>query len=140
MKKIIFISILLLSFWACSSRPEPNLQLSNPDAFAFDLGDSWEVNASVKATGFAQVEKDDDYLAKLSFSVDLITPNSDSLSAVFNEIVDEKDIEEFSDFILEAQIEVDNAFGLGDYKLVFNVKDEYSDQTKSISVDFNLSK
>ncbi len=68
----------------------------------------------------------------LSYSVDLVTPNSDTLVSVYNEIVNETDTEEFMDFILEAQIEIESTFGQGDYKLIFNVKDELSGQKKSI--------
>jgi len=134
------ISVIIIGLWACTSRPEPNLELSNPEAFYFDLGDTWEVNASVKTMGFAQREMDDGYSVKMSYTIDLITPNSDSLAAIYNELVDEENNEEFMDFILEAQIEVDSSFGEGNYKLIFHVKDEYSAQTESIAVDFNLTK
>ena len=138
MRKLFIFT--LFGLWACSGRPEPNLILSNPEAFAFDLGDSWEVNASVNAAGFAQIEKNDEYFIKLSYSVDLISPTSDTLFSIYNESLDEKDVEEFIDIILEAQIEIDSTFGPGSYGLIFNVKDDYSEQTKSIDVDFKLSK
>lgn len=134
-------AIILVPFiWACSSEPEPNLELSNPEAFSFDLGDNWEVNASVGARGFSQKEEDDNYTVNLSYSVDLVTPSSDTLASVYNEIVDETDTEKFMDFILEAQIEIESTFGQGDYTLIFNVKDELSGQKKSMTVDFKLSK
>ena len=123
-KYIPYLSVII--FFACSCRPEPNLMLSSPEAFAFDLGDSWEVNASVTAKDFAQVEKEDQYFVKLSYSVDLVSPESDSLKSIYNESIDQQDSEEFLDIILEAQIEIDSTFGEGKYKLVFNVIDEYS--------------
>ena len=138
MKKINYIIILFLSLWACSE-PEPDLQLSNTEAFAFDLGDSWEVNASVKAIGFAEEEKDDKYVVKLSYIVDLVTPNSDSLVSIFSNTVNESNEEEILDLILEAQIELDSSFSPGNYFLIFNVTDEYSSQTKSIKVKFDLT-
>ena len=138
MKKFIIISFLLFAFSACSG-PEPNLQLSSPEAFAFDLGDSWEVNASIKAIGFLVEEKEETYSSKLSYSVDLISQN-DSLVAIYNNRVDKNETEEILDIMLEAQIEIDSTFGEGDYKLIFNVTDDLSKQTKSLSLDFNLSK
>lgn len=122
---------------ACSE-PEPNLQLSNPEAFAFDLGDSWEVNASIKAVGFL-VEEEELYSAKLSFSVDLIS-NKDSLPSIFNDQIDESSGEEILDLMLDAQIEIDSTFAEGDYKLLFHVTDILSNQNDTISVAFNLSK
>lgn len=139
MKSIILVFIVV-GLVACSSKPEPNLELSNPEAFSFDLGDGWEINASVSAKGFAQKEEDDNFNVNLSYSVDLVTTNSDTMVAVFNETVNETDTEEFMDFILEAQIEIESTFGSGNYKLIFNVKDELSGQRKNLAVDFNLHK
>ena len=169
MKKFILISFLLFAFSACSG-PEPNLQLSSPEAFAFDLGDSWEVNASIKAKNFSQLTSEeyvlksgreiikikdgyvilddkvktklleDNYHNHIYFTVDLISPLSDTLKSIFNDTVSQSNSEEILDTMLEAQIEIDSTFGIGDYKLIFNVTDVLSKQTKSLSLDFNLSK
>ena len=138
MQKSILILSLVFFFFSCSGS-EPNLQLSNPEAFAFDLGDSWEVNASIKAIGFLVEEKEGNYFSKLSYSVDLIS-QYDSLVAIYNDRVDKNGTEEILDIMLEAQIEIDSSIEEGDYKLIFNVTDELSKQTKSLSVDINLSK
>lgn len=138
MKTYIYLFTVIILFFACSE-PEPDLQLSNPEAFSFDLGDSWEVNSSVKAKGFAQNEKDDSYSINLSYSVDFLSI-SDTLLAIYNDKVTDTNQEEILDYILEAQIEIDSTFGEGDYTLIYNVKDELSEQEKTISVDFNLSK
>lgn len=137
MKKLIMLSILFLSFFACSD-PEPNLQLFNGEAFAYDIGDSWEVNATVNAKGFLQKEVGDTYQLKLSYSVDLVTPESDSLISIYSDIIEEMSNEELIDIPLEAQIEIDSTFIEGIYSLVFNVKDEFSNQFKSVKINFNL--
>jgi hypothetical protein len=139
MKKLIIISFLILSLFACSE-PEPNLQLFNAEAFAYDIGDSWEVNATVNVKGFLQREIEDSYRLKLSYSVDLVTPESDSLTSIFNDVVEETNDEEIVDLPLEAQLEIDSAFTEGVYSLFFNVKDEYSNQYKSVKVNFDLLK
>jgi hypothetical protein len=77
---------------------------------------------------------------KLSYSVDLVTPESDSLNSIFNDVIEEINDEEIVDIALEAQIEIDSTFSEGIYVLLFNVKDEFSNQTKSIKVNFNLMK
>ena len=64
----------------------------------------------------------------------------DTLFSVYTDKVEESFNEELIDFILEAQIEIDYSFGKGEYEVIFNVKDEFSNQTKSISVKFNLAK
>lgn len=138
MKKLFISFFAIVSFFSCSG-PEPNLELTNPEAFSFDLGDSWEINSSVKAKGFAQKEMDDSYSINLFYSVDFLS-ESDTLLAIYNDSIKETANEEFLDYILEAQIEIDSTFGEGDYTLIYNVKDELSKQKKTISVDFNLSK
>ena len=139
MKNIIFISLSIIIFFACSE-PEPDLQLSNPEAFAFDIGDSWEVNASVKAMGFAQSESEEYYLTNLTYSVDLIDSELDTLDAIFSDEITENSVEELSDIILEAQLEIDSSFSAGNYKLIFHVLDVLSNQEEMIVVDFDLSK
>ncbi len=140
MKNTLYIIVLFFGIWACSGKPEPNLELFNPDAFAFDIGDSWEVNASVYAKGFAQNEKNDKFEIKLSYSVDLVTAELDTMISIYSDNVNENSSEEFIDLPLEAQIEFDSSFTEGNYKLIFNVKDELSNQTKSIEVNFDLTK
>jgi len=139
--KLFLISFVLLLFVAaCSDKPEPNLELFSPEAFAFDVGEYWEVNSTIYAKGFDYQERDDIFVAKLSYSVDLITAKSDTIFSIFDDWYEEESPEEFVDLSLDAQIEIDSSFTQGLYHLVFNVKDEFSNQTKSISVEFNLSK
>lgn len=137
MKKLVIISFLILSLFACSE-PEPNLELFNGEAFAYAIGDSWEINATVNAKGFLQKEFEDTYQLKLSYSVDLVTPESDSLISIYSDIIEEMSDEELIDIPLEAQIEIDSTFTEGKYSLVFNVKDEFSNQFKSVKINFNL--
>lgn len=139
MKNILILVSVLVFILGCSE-PEANLQLSNPEAFAFDLGDSWEVNASVKSKGFKQLEQDDKFEAKINYLVDIITPQSDTIVNIYSDKINLKETEEILDIILEAQIEIDSSFGQGDYKLIFNVTDELSTQADTISVAFNLMK
>ncbi len=139
-KKYLTTFLILIIIWACSGKPEPNLQLFNAEAFAYDIGDSWEVNATVNAKGFLQKEVEDTYHLKLSYSVDLVTPALDSLTSIYSDIIEEISDEELIDIPLEAQIEIDSNFSEGKYSLVFNVKDEFSNQFKSVAVEFNLTK
>ena len=60
--KHFVLTILFINLFACNNKPEPNLELFSPEAFAFDIGESWEVNASVYAKGFGQIEKNDQSL------------------------------------------------------------------------------
>lgn len=134
----IIIYLLLISFLGCKSRPEPNLELFSPEAFAFNIGDSWEVNSSVNVKGFQKKKEGNKFKAQLSYNIDLITPKSDSLVSIFkSSYVDLK--EELNDIQLEAQIEIDTSFSKGEYKLLYHVTDELANKRKSMYINFSLT-
>ncbi|NOX67025.1 MAG: hypothetical protein GXO85_14830, partial [Chlorobi bacterium] len=54
MKKLIPITILIVLFLISCSK-EPDVKLFSPEAFAYTLDNGWELNATVQASGFAQV-------------------------------------------------------------------------------------
>ena len=56
---------------------------------------------------------------KLSYSVDLVTPESDSLISIYNDIIEEINDEELIDIPLEAQIEIDSTFSEGNIFIGF---------------------
>lgn len=135
-----FLSLAIIYSFGCSSKPEPNLELFSPEAFAFDVGDYWEVNATINAKGFEQKEKKDFFEHNLFYSVDMITADTDTFEAIFEgDVVDSKK-EEVIDVQLEAQIEVDSSFSEGKYILIFNVTDQLSKQKKSEKVELELTK
>ena len=140
MKYLGYFILLLFFLSSCGDSPKPQLIFSDHEAFGFDLGESWEVNSSVTVRGFSQTKNDEKYSAILAYSVDLITPTSDSLFSVYNDKVMENSQEEIQDLILEAQLEVDTSFGEGKYSLIFNVSDEISMLSDTITVDFSLTK
>lgn len=131
---------LTFTFFSCKSKPEPKLELFNPQAFAFDVGDSWEVNATINAKGFFQKEENSEFKIKLFYNVSLVTPQKDTLKKIFTDTLANNQKNDFIDIPVEAQIELDTTFETGNYKLLFNVKDEYSKQEKTAEVSFKLSK
>ena len=139
MKKLILI-IIALSFFSCSKEQE-KLELFSEEAFAFYLEESWELNASARVKGFTQVEDDNDnYNAKLYYSINLITPAADTLSDVDYGLIDESREEEMMDLPLETQIEIDSSFAVGKYKIVFIVDDNLSPRTVTSEKEFELTK
>ena len=139
MNKPILI-LFLLALISCSKEQE-KLELFSEEAFAYYLEDSWELNATARVKGFTQLEDDDDnYSAKLSYSIDLITPSADTLSDVDYGLVDELKDEEMIDLEIETQIEIDSSFSVGKYKIVFHVEDNLSQRSVSSEKEFSLSK
>jgi hypothetical protein len=139
MKKLILI-IIVLSFFSCSKEQE-KLELFSEEAFAFYLETSWELNASARIKGFIQQEDEEDfYIAKLSYSINLITPALDTLANVDYGLIDERNPEEMVDIELDTQIEIDTAFSVGKYKIIFIVDDNLSQRTASSEKEFELRK
>lgn len=138
MKKTILTSFLMtFIFIGCSK--DPKLVLFSSESFAFSLDSGWEVNTSVNAKGFAQIEKEnsDLYFTHLTYSVNLYTPTDSIYNADFDSIIDSTD-EEIMDVQIESQLEVDNGFEKGNYTIEFIVEDKYSLTKDTLSTKFVL--
>jgi len=137
-----YLSILIFSFLlitGCGKKEETKLQAVNPEAAAFDMGEgASEVNASVIVKGFQQDEVDGFFNSELSYSVDLQRPDGSSVKNKFADVMTNKEKEKLSDQQLNIQFELDSTFITGKYKLVINVKDNYSAQTVIAEKEFDL--
>lgn len=139
MKIIISSIILFFLITSCGKKEEVKFEAFSPEAFAYDIGDSWEINATVNARGFVKKEVGDELSASLGFSVDLIEPDGTEKLDVF---FDSKEVtsKELIDMQLEAQFELDYDSPDGLYKIVFNITDKYSGETVKAEVEFELKK
>ncbi len=138
MKKTLLTSFLAtLLFIGCSE--DPKLILFSPESFAFSLDSGWEVNASVNAKGFAQIEKENSnlYYTHLTYSVNLFTPEDSIFNADYDSIIDSTD-EEIMDIQIESQLELDYGFAKGNYTLEFIVEDKYSSTKDTLSTQFSF--
>jgi hypothetical protein len=137
MKILINIFFILLVLIACSKKEAVKFEAFSPEAFAYDIGDSWEVNATINVRGFAKSEKDDQFLVSLSYKVDLINPEGEIRKDIFSDFkeVNEKEI---NDVQLEAQFELDSSSVHGKYKLVFYIEDNISNNSIATEIEFNL--
>jgi hypothetical protein len=139
MKKLIFI-FAALTIFSCSKEQE-KLEIFSEEAFAFYLEENWELNASARIKGFTQQEDEqDNYIAKLSYSINIITPAADTLTNIDYGLIDELSEEEMVDLVLETQIEIDTTFAVGKYKIVFIVDDNLSQRTVTSEKEFGLTK
>ncbi len=138
MKKIFFVLLTGLALISCG-KEDLKLEAFNPEAFAFDIGDTWEVNASTQVKGFVQLEENETFKAALSFSVDLVTPGGDTIPGLITRVEDLVNNEKVLDTSLEAQFELDSTYTAGKYNVVFNVKDVNNDQTASATASFEIT-
>ena len=140
MKVLIILFLSTLIFYSCSKKEPVKVETFSPEAFAYDIGEGWEVNATTRVKGFVQNEKGDMYTATLAFNVDLVTPKGDTIKSLISRVEDKTDKEKMSDIPLEAQFDLDSTYAFGNYKVVFKIKDVLSNQTATSTASFKLSK
>lgn len=136
--KSFFIILILLTLASCGRKDDKKLQAYNAEAFAFNLNDGWEINAAVRVKGFDQQENNSQFKAFISYTLDLKTPDGRTVTAVAQDTLKQEGAEEFADLPLEAQVELDSTYVKGNYRLIFNVKDELSGRQTTAEKEFEL--
>jgi hypothetical protein len=139
MKKIVFVCFVLFVVISCSKKEKVKFEAFSPEAFAYDIGDSWEINATVNVKGFVKKEVGDEFTASLKFTIDMIGPDSLEVTNIFGDSKDVTSIE-LVDVQLEAQFELDYNSPEGLYKITFNVIDNNSGEVTSVQTVFELKK
>ena len=139
--KALFISgiCILLLFSSCS-KEEKKLEVFNAEAFAYDLGESWEVDATIRVKGFNQNENNSKFTATLSYDIDLVKPSGDTVKSLISKTEDKSNNEVIMDVPLEIQFDLDSTYTDGDYKLIFRVKDAETGNMASASAPFSLKR
>ena len=140
MKKLALVIILLSFLMSCGKKEEVKFEAFNPEAFAYDLGESWEVNSTVNLRGFNQKESEGEFSASISFSVDLETPSGEIINSIFEDTSEKSGSESIPELQLEAQFEIDSSYVPGKYLVHFNIKDNFSGDVIKNSVEFELTK
>jgi hypothetical protein len=116
------------------------LEAFNPDAFAYDLGNAWEVNAMINVKGFEQREgSGDTFDASISYSVDIKTPNGKTVENLYSDKINISAEEEIIDIPLEVQFELDSTYSFGKYTIIFNITDSYSQSSVTGFAEFILN-
>ncbi|MCW8803760.1 MAG: hypothetical protein OQK57_05115 [Ignavibacteriaceae bacterium] len=139
MRKIIFVCFILFAVISCSKKEEVKFEAFSPEAFAYDIGDAWEINATVNVKGFVKKEEGDEFTASLEFTIDMNGPDSLEVTNIFG---DSKDVtsSELIDVQLEAQFELDYNSPEGLYKITFDVTDKNTGEITTAQAEFELKK
>jgi hypothetical protein len=134
---LFFFVVVLVN--SCG-KEETKLEAFNPEAFAYDLGNTWEVNAMINVRGFEQrVDKGETFEASVSYYADIKTPNGKMVEKVFIDKINVSEQEEIIDIPLEVQFELDSTYSNGKYTIIFNITDMYSQASVTGAAEFNLS-
>jgi len=139
MKKVFILILLTLIIFSCSKKEEEKFEAFSPEAFAYDIGDSWEVNATVNVKGFVKKEIGEEFSASFDYTVDLVGPDSLQVEAIFAD-TKEANSSELIDVQLEAQFELDYNSPEGLYQITFNVTDNNSGEKTLAQTQFELKK
>jgi len=139
MNKTLYVLLIILLTVSCSKKEEVKFEAFSPEAFAYDIGDSWEINATVNVKGFERKEVGDELSTSLGFSVGVIDPDGAETLDVF---FDSKEVtsKELIDVQLEAQFELDYNSPDGLYKIIFHITDKYSGEIITAEAEFELKK
>lgn len=143
MKKLVIYFLPLIFVVLSCGKDEPlKLEAFNPEAFAFDLGDSWEVNSTVRVKGFMKnkIEGTNQFAASIQYIVDLKKPDGkiepNKFKFTYEPVINEK----FMDVGLDTQFELDSSYEEGIYTAMYKIKDLLSGNETSTIVEFELKK
>lgn len=143
MKRVYLVSAMfVLILFACKKEEPVNLEAFSPQGFAYDLGDLWEVNATVRIKGFQQNinEETKEYSAAVFYKVDLEKPDGGVAEDIYKFLKKVNNHERLPDIGLEAQFELSSDHAEGIYKLIYNIKDELSGMQTVAVVEVELQK
>lgn len=135
---ILILFTLSFVFSACSKKEEIKLEAFSPEAFAYNMGDSSEVDATTRVKGFVQQEENGLYKAEISYEVDIVTPSKDTVKSLLSRVVDRSKKERMSDTSLEAQFDLGSNYKNGKYILIYRIKDVKSGKTTTSIASFDL--
>jgi hypothetical protein len=122
----------------CSKDENQDLEAYNAEAFAFDIGGMWEVNASTRVKGFRQTEENKNFYISLVYEVDVVTPGGDTLKSLITRVEDKTSSEKLMDIPLEVQFELDSTYIRGNYVLVFRINEPETGNTADAAAVFEL--
>lgn len=130
MKKTQYLFLFFaLLFAACDKTEEVKLEAFSAEAFAYDIGTSWEINSSIRVKGFAQSEEGGVFKHSVNYEASIITPSGESIPGIASGTLNESSKEKLQDLGIEVQYELDKSRGPGKYKIVYAIKDDRTGQT-----------
>jgi hypothetical protein len=141
MKKIFLVLFLVfITFFSCGKEQPKEFRGFDPEVFVLSLGDmGWEAICKIKVEGFSVKDSDDTYSADLELTIDLITPQKDTLKSAGVSAFNESSKEGFYSYLnLEASFSIEPEYGAGNYEAVYHIKDNLSNKNFSLTKSFEV--
>jgi hypothetical protein len=131
--------LFLILFASCGEDENLKLEVYNTEAFVFDTGDEYEVNALVRLKGFKLQEEGEEFTSSVSYDIDLLKPDGSREEAFISKVKDFEFSEEVKDAGLDIQFNLDKSYIPGKYTMVINLTDNNTDNTTQTSAGFELT-
>ena len=139
MKNITFILLSGLLLYSCSKEEPLKLTAYNTEVYTLDMDSGREVHALTRVKGFEQKEQGKNkFVATIAYDLDLIIPKGDTLKSFISQVEDKDAVERMTDAGLEAQFELDSTYAMGEYKVIFIIKDVLSGNKAFTSASFKI--
>lgn len=138
MKNIYLCGFFLFIFIFGCSRDE-KYEVFSSEAFAYKLQDGWELNTSAYVKDFIVSETNGIFSCDLTYYIDIHTPSGLVIAKADTGVIQTKSGDEFDEVPIDIQIELDNGFEMGTYKIVYFVVDKKNNQLVTDTTTFELS-
>jgi hypothetical protein len=137
-KYLLSAAVFILLVNGCSGDDNNKLEAYNPEVFAFDIGDEYEVNATVRIKGFKLDQQGDEFTSSVSYELDLVRPEGVTENEIVTKIEDLVFSEKVNDAGIDIQFTLDSSYAPGKYSVIFNLKDNLSEKSVTTSTEFTL--
>ncbi len=131
--------LLIFLFLAGCGKEEKKPEIFSPDAYAFPMENSWELDGSFRVKGLETKERENKFEYKVTYSITLTNDKNQNRIALKDVLYEEKADEELSDIGIDFQTELDSTFTEGKYEALINIKDNFSRKTAQLKFDIELS-
>ncbi|MBN2572909.1 MAG: hypothetical protein JXA68_12330 [Ignavibacteriales bacterium] len=139
MKNIYLFAIVLLTFLLGCSREE-KYEVFSSEAFAYKLEEGWELNTSAHVKDFVLKEENEIYTCDLTYYIDIQTPSGITIAKADTGLIQESSGDEIDEVAIDIQMELDDGFEEGTYKVVYFVVDKNNNQLVTDTTTFDLTR
>jgi hypothetical protein len=140
MKSILYPLILFITvFVSCGLDEDQNLEAYNSEAFVFDIGEEYEVNASVRIRGFRLEEHGEEFSSSVFYELDLQRPDGTIEEEFVSKIEEFIFSEKVKDAGIDFQFNLDKSYVPGRYNLIINLTDNYTENSTMAIAEFTLN-